>query len=256
MMVKLKAFLIHFLLSALVILGFAGLIWFVWYPEPFLMAEGGLDIILLLIGVDLILGPTLTAIVYKKGKKGLYFDLTLIVLVQLSALLYGMHTLYIERPQYVAFVVDRFTTIPAASIDTDELLDKNLLTRVFNKPRLVFIELEEDPDTRFHLLMESVYGGKGYPGRPEYYRDIGGYINAIVNNERQLKLVDILRKSPEIEKMVLKMAETNNKKLDQLVFYPLKGKRKQMILILDREDLSVLGGLDLDPWPAQQALER
>ena len=42
------------------------------------------------------------------------------------------------------------------------------------------------------------------------------------------------------------------KNLDQLVFYPLKGKRKHMVLVLDRSDLTVLAGLDVDPWPAKK----
>ena len=252
MIKKIKAFALHFLLSGIVILCFVSLIWFLWYPAPFLKAEGGLEIILILIGVDLILGPTLTAVVYKPGKKGLFFDLALIVLIQLFALVYGMQTLYKERPQYVAFVVDRFTTVPAASIEIDELLDKNLLTKVFDKPRLVFIELEENPDIRYKILMESVYGGKGYPGRPEYYRNISDFIDTVNNDDRQLKLENILRIYPETEETIRKLAESAKKNLDQLVFYPLKGKRKHMVLVLDRSDLTVLAGLDIDPWSAKQ----
>ena len=248
MIKKIKAFALHFLLSGIVILCFVGLIRVIWYPEPFLKAEGGLEIILLLIGVDLILGPTLTAVVYKPGKKGLFFDLALIVLIQLFALVYGMQTLYKERPQYVAFVVDRFTTVPAASIEIDELLDKNLLTKVFDKPRLVFIELEENPDIRYKILMESVYGGKGYPGRPEYYRNISDFIDTVNNDDRQLKLENILRIHPETEKTIRELAASGDRRLDQLIFYPLKGKRKHMVLVLDRSDLTVLAGLDVDPW--------
>ena len=248
MIAKLKAFLLHFLLSGMVILCFAGLIWFVWYPNPFLKAEGGLEIVGLLIGVDLILGPTLTAMVYKKGKKGLIFDLSLIILLQFGALAYGMNALYQERPQYVAFEVDRFVLVPAASINTDELKDKTLLTGVFDKPRVVYIELEEDAKKRADILLETIYGGKGYAERPEYYHEISHYVDTLGKGDRQLELARIVELYPEFELAIKKLAVRHNAKPEQFVFYPLRGKQRNMILVLKREDLTVIGGLDIDPW--------
>jgi len=243
-MAKIKAFLVHFLLSGVVISCFVTLIWFIWYPDPFLKAEGGLLIIALLVGVDLMLGPTLTAIVYKKGKKGLLIDLSFIVLLQLSALLYGMHVLYQERPQYVAFVVDRFELVPAASINTDELTDKTLRIGVFDKPRFIFIELEEDPALRSKILMETIYGGKGYSERPAYYRDIEPYLDTLRFSERQLVPDSIIERYPELGQEIGKLATQHNTPPDQLLFYPLKGKRRSLILVLKKSDLSVVGGLE------------
>ena len=66
---KLKAAGIHLALSALVIAIIFGIIFLLWYPAPWFKVTGTNEIIWVLIGVDLVLGPALTLLVYKKGKK-------------------------------------------------------------------------------------------------------------------------------------------------------------------------------------------
>lgn len=73
-----------------------------FYPGPLFGGDGGREVIQLALAVDLILGPCLTFCVYKKGKKGLLFDLSLIFALQLGAFGYGFHTMLEQRP--VAYV--------------------------------------------------------------------------------------------------------------------------------------------------------
>jgi len=47
----------------------------VWYPIPLVKATGVGALFLMMLGIDLILGPAFTFIVYKKFKKNLKFDL-------------------------------------------------------------------------------------------------------------------------------------------------------------------------------------
>ena len=72
-------------------------------------------------GAHLALGPLLTLIAFKSGKPSLKFDLSCIVLLQLGALLYGGTLFHQQRPAFVVFGVDRFTTIPAAEVEFDQL---------------------------------------------------------------------------------------------------------------------------------------
>ena len=50
----------------------------VWYPQPYFAAMGGATLILLLIGVDVVIGPLITLIVFDPKKKSLRFDLAVI----------------------------------------------------------------------------------------------------------------------------------------------------------------------------------
>ena len=69
---KFRASLLHFLISAIIVSLFAGFAAWVWYPSPFLQISGLLSILLILVSVDLILGPLLTFVVYKPKKPKLF----------------------------------------------------------------------------------------------------------------------------------------------------------------------------------------
>lgn len=123
-----RAFLIHFSLSATVLGIFCFITLFWWYPGPLLALQGGVSVLLTLLTVDVILGPSLTALVYKPGKWGLKFDLTAIVLVQIAALSYGAMTIYAQRTHYLAFTLDRFFVV--STMDTvGELPRQNTYTK-------------------------------------------------------------------------------------------------------------------------------
>ncbi|MFD2273550.1 hypothetical protein ACFS07_27565 [Undibacterium arcticum] len=86
------------------------------------MAIGGQQIFfLLVVGIDVVLGPLLTLVVFKVGKKSLKFDLAVIALLQLGAMVYGVSTLLEARPAYVAALGDQFQVVQAS-----ELTDANL----------------------------------------------------------------------------------------------------------------------------------
>lgn len=113
---NLKAAAIHLGISTVI----AGIILFlvygVWYPAPLSEALGVTDIFLMLLGIDLALGPLLTLIVYKPLKKTLKLDLAVIACVQLAALLYGLHTVGSGRPAYMVFTKDRFDLVLAYEV--------------------------------------------------------------------------------------------------------------------------------------------
>ena len=109
-MTQARAFAIHLTASVTIFLIFLGILFFVWYPAPYFEIDGGWTVLLILAGAHLALGPLLTLIVFEPGKPGLKFDLICIVLVQLGALLYGGTLIYQQRPAFVVFAVDRFTS--------------------------------------------------------------------------------------------------------------------------------------------------
>ena len=93
----------------------------VWYPRPLFEAAGGDRLIFILMAVDVTLGPLITLIIFKAGKRGLKFDLAVIASLQLAALVYGMHTVYLARPVYLVFTKDRFDLVSAADLDDRDL---------------------------------------------------------------------------------------------------------------------------------------
>ena len=74
---RIKAFLIHLGISLVILFVLLYLLVFVWYPPPLFAADGGMQGLKIILGVDLVLGPLLTLMVYNpaKGWKRLKFDL-------------------------------------------------------------------------------------------------------------------------------------------------------------------------------------
>ncbi len=102
-MTKFKAFGIHFLTSlTLVSLLIAVTLW-VWYPHYFANASGVWRALGTVILVDVVLGPLMTLILYKKGKPGLLFDLSLVAVLQIVALAWAVWMLYAQRPVLVVY---------------------------------------------------------------------------------------------------------------------------------------------------------
>ena len=96
---RFQAFAIHLLISSFILGSFLTFVFLVWYPQPFFVVEGLMQIVWVLVGVDVVLGPALTLVVFKSGKPGLKRDLSIIAVIQIAGFIYGAHTFYIERCQ-------------------------------------------------------------------------------------------------------------------------------------------------------------
>lgn len=73
-----QAFAVHIGINAVIFIVLAAIILFIWYPGFLFQTDGGWQGIRLIAGVDFIIGPMLTLIVYKLGKPRLKMDLMLI----------------------------------------------------------------------------------------------------------------------------------------------------------------------------------
>ena len=100
---------IHLAISTLVAATVLAALLLVWYPQPYFRLAGGPGLMLTLIGVDVVMGPVLTLVVFDPRKKSIRIDLTVIVLLQLAAFAYGLSVIAQARPAYVVFSGDRFT---------------------------------------------------------------------------------------------------------------------------------------------------
>ena len=121
---KRKLFFIkHLSVSILIALIIIGVVFFVWYPSPLATAVGVTQIFLMMLAIDVIVGPVLGLLVYKEGKKTLKIDLSIIIALQISALGYGIYSIEQGRPVWVAYNVDRFELVRKNEI-IDDHIDK------------------------------------------------------------------------------------------------------------------------------------
>ncbi|MDO6681762.1 MULTISPECIES: hypothetical protein [unclassified Oceanobacter] len=119
-----QAFAAHFGISLVLFFILVALVFGVWYPGILSEADQGWHQALLMIaGVDLVLGPTLTLLVFNPAKKSLKMDLSIIAVVQLAALIAGVYTVHTTRPValYVAFPPQGYEILYAQTLNSDTL---------------------------------------------------------------------------------------------------------------------------------------
>jgi hypothetical protein len=112
---------IHLVISVLIAAAGLAFMLGAWYPGPLFQAAGGNELLFILVGVDVIIGPLLTLAVFKAGKRGMKFDLAVIAILQVSALLYGAWVVAVARPAFIVFVKDRFEVASAIELKPEEL---------------------------------------------------------------------------------------------------------------------------------------
>lgn len=239
---RVKAFLIHLCCSVAVALLLAWVVFGVWYPVPLDKAVGVRSIFLLVLAVDAVLGPTVTLIIYKPGKKGLVMDLWIIVFLQIFALAYGLHTVAVGRPVWIVFNVDRFDVVRAYEVDTRHLdrAAPEFQRTPWGSPRWVSAEKPEDPETQQLILAESLEGGPDLAQRPEHYQPLSAAHDQIV--QRAKALID-LEKSNE-QGVVQRVLSASPK---AVAWLPLMSSEEPMVVLLDGNYLAV-GIVDLRPW--------
>ncbi len=93
-----QAFGLHLGISAFIFILLSGVIYFLWYPGFLFMHDGGIDGMKLIAGVGLVIGPVLTLLIYKVGKKHLRLDLTVIAALQIGCIIAGMWVVSQMRP--------------------------------------------------------------------------------------------------------------------------------------------------------------
>ena len=145
-MTKIKAVLIQILISLVIISIFALVVFYIWYPKPFVEISGVLEPLKLLVIVNIIIGPMLTFIVYKKDKKHLRLDLSLIVLMQIVALGYGIYTIYNGRPSMLVMHNGEFYYLSVKFSNHSELKFDELKPSIFTRPKMAYISKTQSVD--------------------------------------------------------------------------------------------------------------
>jgi hypothetical protein len=240
-----KAAGIHLAISACVAACAALLIFCVWYPSPYSHAAGADQLVVMLLGIDIILGPLLTLVVYKQGKKSLRFDLSVIALLQVCAFAYGMSIVVRARPAFIVSRIDRFVLVTANELDDADLAkgSKPEFQRIpWTGPRVVGALLPTDTEKRNDLVFSGA-GGKDLERFPQYYVDYDQAAPTLL--ARAKPIADLVKAKPEAAQQIESRfgADSNN-----VVWLPLTAPRASMTMLLDGKSGKVLGALPIDPW--------
>lgn len=239
----LKFFLTHLSVSFLIGVIIVGIIFLVWYPAPFATAVGVTQIFLMLLIIDVIVGPLLGLLVYKEAKKTLKFDLTIILIIQFSALVYGFYSLEQGRPAWIVWHGDRFelvrkNDIILENIDQVQLEFQNVS---WFGPQFTAVKPAVSADEQKEDIFKEVLGGISLAQQPERYVELNQVKKQIQQRALPLKELEQYNSKTEVEKFLAKYPNAD-------AWLPLKATAVDMVVLLNKEKAEVIKIVDLRPW--------
>lgn len=245
---RLRAGLIHLSLSAAIAAAVFLPIYFFWYPDVLYESGGGRDLFLLIVSVDVTLGPLITTLIFVPGKKGLRFDLVVIALLQLSALAYGVHVLFEARPVYYVFVKDRFELVRANDFPPGELAKgapKGYDRLPWSGPRPVAAKLPDNLQERLAIMMSGIAGVDVhlFPRYYVTYDEMRG-----VAKEKAERLQKLRERNPNRAGEVDALVAASGRKEGELRYLPMRAGKIDLTVVIDAKSGEILKISSLKPW--------
>lgn len=240
---------IHLLVCILVAALVLALVFGAWYPSPMAWLLGTGTILALILGIDVIVGPIFTALVFDRRKPRLKWDLTVIAVVQLTALGYGLHTLYQGRPAFVVLVKDRYELVSPADLTPEAREDgrENPLARIdLLRPRWVAALQPKSGDEQLSIMMEAGAGGRDIQHHPKLYVELASERETAL--QRALPISRLRSLNPtrgnEIDALLARLGRSE----DSLRFLPIRGRDNDGAVLIDARDASVVEIARFVPW--------
>ncbi|WP_171065724.1 TfpX/TfpZ family type IV pilin accessory protein [Acinetobacter beijerinckii] len=240
---RIKFFLGHLAISFFIALIVVGIVFFIWYPSPLAKAVGVTQIFLMMLMIDVIIGPLLGVMVYKEGKKTLKIDLSIIILIQLIALSYGVYSIAQGRPAWLAYNVDRFELIRNNEIIDDKInqaLSQYQSPSWFG-PHYVGVEFSKDKKLRGDEMFAEVIGRISIAQQPERYVNLAKTKQQIQKRTLNLNLLNYFNDKATTQEILAQYPEATG-------YLPLKANAVDMTVLVNKEKGEVVKIVDLRPW--------
>lgn len=245
-MTRFRAAGIHLILSILIVATILIVMLGFWYPNQYFKLMGGGGLIYLIAGIDICLGPLLTLAVFKSGKKSLKFDLSVIAVLQISALAYGSYTMFNARPIFTAYADGEFSVATASEIDENELnlgVKPEWKTRSLTGPLVVAIT---KPTGKKELNeIEFLSGGMGYARFPKLFVAYESKQAEILKSAKPLKTLRTFNKKNGAA--IDQLLKDQRRPEQDFVFVPISSFFENMTAILDAKTAEFITIIDATP---------
>lgn len=248
-MTRFRAAGIHLIISGIIVLILLVLMFGVWYPNNYFILMGGSGLIYLIVGIDLCLGPLLTFVVFKSGKKSLKFDLAVIASIQLTALLYGSYTMFNSRPVFTAYSDGEFSVATASEIRDAELklaTKPEWSSRSLTGP--VLVGVAKPTDKKKLADLEFLSFGMGYARFPKVFVSYESQKSIVLKTAKPLGTLRTFDKKNNAA--IDQLLKSKNRPESDFVFVPISSFFETMSVILDAKTAAFITIIEARPTPS------
>lgn len=185
----------------------------------------------------------LTLIIFKTGKPGLKFDLTMIALVQFLALSWGVWNTYNERPAAIIYTLDYFTPVPAYQLIEQGMTTAKLKEYGDSWPILIYIDIPEEKIS--DILSEAMRAGIPPYLLTQYYKKFSKE-QASVLKENSMNLEKYVADKPKLKSIYEKTLITGTAKTN-ISYLALHAREKWTTVIFDLDEMKIIDTIDIEP---------
>lgn len=246
---RLKASGIHFTISLAIAALAAALVFFVWYPYPYREISGGRELFLIVVTVDVILGPCVTLAIFNlaKGWPVLRRDLIVVGMLQVAALGYGLWTVCMARPVHLVFEADRFSVVHAVEIPP-ELLEKtsgDIDALPLTGPTLLSLRHFSDNKEKLEATLAALQGTP-LAARPDLWQP---YAKGIPDIQKAAKpATELKTRFPAQAQAIDRAVADAGRSVENVVYLPLVGRKSFWTVFLDPVTAQVVATMPLDSF--------
>jgi hypothetical protein len=220
---------------------------FLWFPGGYFAISGIGKLLLVLLGVNLAVGPVLSALVYKPGKWGLKFDLVVLAGLEIAILGWALIEFDGRRPAIAVFAVDRFEVLQYAELDDLQLPDSQRATLHGVAPQLVFAALPTDADALSRLIDETLFSDlPDIDRRPDLWKPYPEGIGTL--RAAAMPLAGLLLPNEEQATLIRRWVARRDGRIDDYVYLPIRARNGDGTIILHADIAYPVAVLAIDPW--------
>jgi hypothetical protein len=241
---RFKALGLHLSGSACALSLILGALYLGWYSWPGWTLTDVTHVVVVMVGVDVVVGPLLTFVIAHPGKprRELVRDISIIVAVQLCALIYGTVSLWNGRPLYYAYSETVLQLVQAYDIDAQESaagrrLNPDFAPHWYSLPRWIWAPLPQDPSASRKIVTSAIQGGDDVISMPQYFKPWEQGLPLLRTN---LKKVDDVAYffGPEKKKLKERMRAAGLA-TDQANSMPLTGRGHPLLAVFDPASVKI-----------------
>lgn len=225
---------IYLLISATIAATALAVMLSVWYPRPLFEAQGGMGLLFILVGVDVVIGPVITLIIFESGKPGLRFDLATIATLQIIALMYGGYIVFEARPVFIVLVKDQFEVVIAADLEREWLKEARhpeFRRLPLTGPVLVVSDPPADEKERLAVIFSAIYGKRDMQQFPKYYVPYAERAQEARAKGRPLEVVR--RREPVAATVIGKYLAESGRKESEVLYLPMRTRNEWIAVLVD-----------------------
>lgn len=245
---RLRASAIHLFISLTIATLAALLVFGWWYPYPYRELSGGRELFALMVAVDVVLGPLITLVIFNTNKTGrhLMMDFTVIGLLQVAALSYGLWTVFLARPVHLIFEYQRMVVIHAVDIAPETLLKASpgLQKLPLRGPTLLSLRPLQGNEAIESILQAT--GGIPQAAQPNLWQSYEAAQPQILQESQPV--AQLRSRFPAQTDAIDRAIAQTGKSAAELRYLPLLSRKLAWTVLIDAESAQPVGFVALDSF--------